>query len=41
MDENPRRRSGGRAARQAARLATHLEHEPFLTRKLAPFEVLG
>jgi trimethylamine--corrinoid protein Co-methyltransferase len=41
MDDTPRRRSGGRAARQAARLATHLEHEPFLTRKLAPFEVLG
>jgi len=41
MDDNPRRRSGGRAARQAARLASHAEHVPFLTRKLAPFEVLG
>ena len=40
MDESPRRRSGGRAARQAARLASHAEHVPFLTRKLAPFEVL-
>jgi len=40
MDEPPRHRSGGRAARQAARLASHAEHVPFLTRKLAPFEVL-
>ena len=40
-DEGPRHRSGGRAARQAARLAAHAEHAPFLTRKLAPFEVLG
>ena len=40
-DEGPRQRSGGRAARQAARLAAHAEHAPFLTRKLAPFEVLG
>ena len=40
MDE-PRRRSGGRAARQAIRLAAHAEHVPFLTRVLAPFEVLG
>ena len=41
MDEIAPRRSGGRAARQALRLATHAEHIPFLTRKLAPFEVLG
>src|SRR3954468_4843753 len=41
MDDNPRRRSGGRAARQALRLASHAEHVPYLTRKLAPFEVLG
>ncbi len=41
MNEIPRHRSGGRAARQAARLATHAEHIPFLTRTLAPFEVLG
>src|SRR4029077_844380 len=40
MDDPQRRRSGGRAARQALRLATHAEHIPFLTRKLAPFEVL-
>jgi trimethylamine---corrinoid protein Co-methyltransferase len=40
MDETRRHRSGGRAARQAARLAAHAEHVPFLTRKLAPFEVL-
>ena len=39
-DESPRRRAGGRAARQAIRLAAHAEHVPFLTRKLAPFEVL-
>lgn len=41
MDEIAPRRTGGRAARQALRLATHAEHVPFLTRKLAPFEVLG
>ena len=40
MDEIAPRRTGGRAARQAARLASHAEHVPFLTRKLAPFEVL-
>ena len=41
MDDSPRRRTGGRAARQAARLASHAEHVPVLTRTLAPFEVLG
>ena len=41
MDDPTRRRSGGRAARQALRLASHAEHVPFLTRTLAPFEVLG
>src|SRR6187397_334438 len=41
MDEIAPRRTGGRAARQSARLASHAEHVPFLTRKLAPFEVLG
>src|SRR5512147_2325867 len=41
MDETQRHRSGGRAARQALRLATHAEHVPFLTRTLAPFEVLS
>jgi trimethylamine--corrinoid protein Co-methyltransferase len=39
-DDSPRRRSGGRAGRQAARLHAHVERVPFLTRKLAPFEVL-
>jgi trimethylamine--corrinoid protein Co-methyltransferase len=40
--EPPRRgRSGGRAARQAARLAAHVEHVPYLTRTLAPYEVLS
>ena len=39
-DDSPRRRSGGRAARQAARLHAHAERTPFLTRRLAPFEVL-
>ncbi|HEY7589561.1 MAG TPA: trimethylamine methyltransferase family protein [Candidatus Limnocylindrales bacterium] len=36
----PRQRSGGRAARQAARLHRHVERTPFLTRTMAPFEVL-
>src|SRR6476659_8900297 len=36
-----RRRSGGRAARQAARMHAHVERVPFLTRALAPFEVLS
>jgi trimethylamine--corrinoid protein Co-methyltransferase len=40
MDESPRHRAGGRAARQAARLHRHVERVPFLTRTLAPFEVL-
>ncbi len=39
--ESTHRRSGGRAARQAARLHAHAESVPFLTRKLAPFEVLS
>jgi trimethylamine---corrinoid protein Co-methyltransferase len=38
--ETRRHRAGGRDAKRAARLAAHLEHTPFLTRKLAPFEVL-
>ena len=41
MDETRRHRTGGRAARQALRLATHAEQVPFLTRTLAPFEVLN
>ena len=36
----PRQRSGGRDARRAARLASHVARQPFLTRKLAPFEIL-
>ncbi|MGH8912397.1 MAG: trimethylamine methyltransferase family protein [Acidimicrobiia bacterium] len=41
MTETPRgRRSGGRAARQAARAATYAESTPYLTRKLTPYEVL-
>jgi trimethylamine--corrinoid protein Co-methyltransferase len=35
------RRGGGRAARQAARAQLHAEHVPFLTRTMAPFEVLS
>ena len=31
----------GRAARQAARLARAIEHEPYLTRTLPPVEVIG
>jgi len=40
-DVAPTRRSGGRDARRAARLHAHLERTPYLTRTLAPFEVLG
>jgi trimethylamine---corrinoid protein Co-methyltransferase len=40
-DDPPRRRSGGRAGRQAARLHAHVERTPFLTRTMAPFEVLS
>ena len=36
-----RRRSGGRAARQAARIAAYAETQPYLTRQLAPYEVLS
>jgi trimethylamine---corrinoid protein Co-methyltransferase len=35
------RRTGGRAGRQAARLAAHVETVPFLTRTLKPVEVLS
>ena len=35
------RRTGGREGRRAARLSHQVERMPFLTRKLAPFEVLG
>lgn len=42
MTETPRgRRSGGRAARQAARAASFAESRPYLTRQLAPYEVLS
>ncbi len=41
MDDSPRQRSGGRAARQALRAHSQVERLPFLTRKLAPFEVLN
>ena len=41
IDDTPRQRSGGRAGRQAARLRSHVERVPFLTRTLAPFEVLN
>ncbi|MFL5679663.1 MAG: trimethylamine methyltransferase family protein, partial [Chloroflexota bacterium] len=40
VEEAPRHRSGGRAGRQAARLNRAVERLPFLTRNLAPFEVL-
>jgi len=40
MSEGARRRTGGRAGRQAARAHSHVERVPFLTRTLAPFEVL-
>ena len=41
VDESPRQRTGGRAGRQAARASHHIAREPFLTRTLAPFEVLN
>ena len=40
-DHATHRRSGGRAARQAARAFAHAQTIPFLTRTLKPFEVLG
>ncbi|HEX9043965.1 MAG TPA: trimethylamine methyltransferase family protein [Candidatus Limnocylindrales bacterium] len=39
-EETVRRRPGGRESRRAARLASHVARQPFLTRKLAPFEIL-
>ena len=41
VEETSRQRTGGRAGRQAARARTHIAREPFLTRTLAPFEVLN
>lgn len=41
MDESPRQRSGGRAARQQVRAAQrHIAGVPFLTRSLTPFAIL-
>ena len=42
-EDTPRRagRTGGRAGRQAVRLAHHIEKVPFLTRTLQPFEVMS
>jgi trimethylamine---corrinoid protein Co-methyltransferase len=40
-DVEPRRRTGGREGRMAARAASHVERQPFLTRSLTPFEVMG
>jgi trimethylamine--corrinoid protein Co-methyltransferase len=40
-DQATHRRTGGRAARQAARAHALVRSVPFLTRTLAPFEVLG
>jgi trimethylamine---corrinoid protein Co-methyltransferase len=40
-DVEPRRRTGGRGGRMAARAASHVERQPFLTRSLTPFEVMG
>ena len=41
MSARRRRRSGGRAARQALRTARVIEQQPFLTRRIAPAEVLS
>jgi trimethylamine--corrinoid protein Co-methyltransferase len=41
VTETSPRRAGGRAARQATRLAAHTETVPFLTRTLKPVEVLS
>ncbi len=41
MSEGRRRRGGGRAARQAARVARAIEQQRFLTRQLTPVEVLS
>jgi trimethylamine--corrinoid protein Co-methyltransferase len=40
-EEVARQRTGGRAGRRAARLATQIERVPFLTRTLAPVEVMN
>ncbi len=43
MNDAPRRssRSGGRAGRQAARLAAQIEQAAYLTRSIAPYELLS
>ncbi|HSF87752.1 MAG TPA: trimethylamine methyltransferase family protein [Acidimicrobiia bacterium] len=41
MSEERRRRGGGRAARQAARVTNAIQQQRFLTRALAPVEVLS
>ncbi|MCI0545622.1 MAG: trimethylamine methyltransferase family protein, partial [Actinobacteria bacterium] len=41
MEQSAGRRSGGRAARQAARAARAIESVPFLTRRLEPYQVLS
>ena len=41
MNAKRRQRAGGRAARQAMRTARVIEQQPFLTRALAPTEVLS
>jgi trimethylamine--corrinoid protein Co-methyltransferase len=41
MLETPRRRSGGRDGRHLLRAHAVIQHEPFLTRTMAPFEVLS
>jgi trimethylamine--corrinoid protein Co-methyltransferase len=40
-EETTHRRSGGRAGRQAARLHSAVKAVPFLTRTMAPFEILS
>ena len=40
-ETRPRRRSGGRAARQAARQEAAIASQPFLTRALQPFEIVS
>ena len=42
MVETPQgRRAGGRDGRRALRANAVVAHEPFLTRTLAPYEVIG
>src|SRR5258705_3400496 len=41
IDDTPRQRTGGRAGRQAVRASHQVARVPFLTRTMAPFEVLS